>query len=105
MNAVAKYARTVLNSIEKRPRMWGEEMTVEMQYLLALEFLALAEGYDIKAVRKAHSKALQKRFKTSQMPAACHDLSSEEIVLLLKSVRSEIDPDMSIDITDDINNS
>ncbi len=98
MNEVAKYARTIMNGIEKRPRMYGDALSVELQYLLTLEFLALAEGSDLKAVRAAYKKALVKRFKTSQSPAACRDIPIEEVIDILKGVRADVDPSMWEDV-------
>lgn len=100
MNEVAKYARTVLNSIEKRPRMHGDALSVEMQYLMALEFLAIAEGSDVKAARKSYEHALAARFKTSQMPASCHDIPIEDVIDLLKSVRDSVDPERWVAMED-----
>lgn len=100
MNEVAKYARTVLNSIEKRPRMYGDALSVELQYLMALEFLAIAEGSDVKSARKAYEHALAARFKTSVMPASCHEIPVEDVIDLLKSVRDSVDPNRWVDMED-----
>lgn len=100
MNEVAKYARTVLNGIEKRPRLYGDALSVELQYLLALEFLAIAEGSDVKAARKAYEHALAARFKTSVMPASCHEIPVEDVIDLLKSVRDSVDPNRWVDMED-----
>ncbi len=101
MEEVAKYARLILNSIEKRPAMHGGGAEVEMQYLTALEFLAIAEGFDVKTARESYFRALSKRFKTSVRPAFTYDIPLEEIVSIIKEARPEIDPSMWIDMTDD----
>lgn len=98
MEPVAKYARTILNGLEKRPRMYGDALSVELQYLLTLEFLALAEGNDLKEVRQAYKRALVRRFKTSQSPAACRDIPIEEVIDILKPVRDEFDTSRWIDV-------
>jgi hypothetical protein len=100
MNEVAKYARTVLNAMEKRPRMHGDVLSVEMQYLMALEFMAIAEGFDAKSARKAYEHALVSRFKTSSMPAAYHEIPVEDVIDLLKSARDSVDPSRWVDMED-----
>lgn len=102
MNKVAKYARTVLNGIEKRPQMYGDPLSVELQYLLALEFLALAEGIDVKEARAAYSRTLSKRFKTSVLPASNHGIPIEEVIFVISEARDEIDSSRWIDLTDEL---
>jgi hypothetical protein len=100
MNEVAKYARTVLNAMEKRPKMYGDALSVELQYLMALEFLAIAEGFDVNAARKSYEHALAARFKIGQMPASCHGVPIENVIDLLRSVRDSVDPERWVDMED-----
>lgn len=78
----------------------AQDVRRELQYLLALEFLAIAEGSDVKAARKAYEHALAARFKTSVMPASCHEIPVEDVIDLLKSVRDSVDPNRWVDMED-----
>jgi hypothetical protein len=82
--------------------MYGDGLSVELQYLLALEFLALAEGIEVKECREAYFEALRRKFKTSKLPAFQHGLPIEEVIEILKEARNEVDPSKWIDITDEL---
>jgi hypothetical protein len=100
MNEVAKYARTILNGIEKRPQMWGNNLAVELQYLTAMEFLAISEGFDIKVARDAYARELKNTFRTAVLPASSYDDKTiEEIIDILKRARVDVDPSLWVDMT------
>lgn len=88
---VQKYACTVLNGLERAPKMWGGESAIELQYLLALEFLAISVGKTTDFVRERYAKVLESVPGPSNLPLASRELCAEDIIKLMKPIRSDIE--------------
>lgn len=88
MEPVIKYARTVLNSIEKHPNAFGETEAAAMQYLLALEFLALGLGFP-----KGQNLI---RDEYTQVRKTVFGANSEDTISALKTIRNGIDLDVEL---------
>lgn len=98
--SIAKYARTVLNSIEKYPVMHGDSLAIEMQYLLALEFLAISMGIDKKNVRDEYENLRKSAPGPSNLALSDREGATVgKVVQQMMTLRYAADPSLWVDLT------